>query len=173
MQTGVRMRTHLSTLCFLALTLTACDQGEYCGDVFPNATVTDVFHEGGASNRLIIGLYHALSFCTGTDEKRFSNERIEVDLNTGEVSVYQKASNNRGPLDMPDVGAPLYRDGHFDSQNCAGCELLLRTSDQIYTIHFTTFQDFDPAMILEILEEDVPLAVVDIGGYTSEPRPSR
>lgn len=166
------MRNHLSISCFLALTLTACTQGDYCADVTPNATVTDVYHDT-AGNRLTVGLYHSLSYCTGTDEKRFSNERIEVDLATGEVTVHQQASNVRGALGLPYPGDGLYRRSEFGSSYCTGCELVLRSLDQIYTVHFTTLEDFEPVMTLEILEEDVPLAVVDIGGYVSELRASR
>src|SRR5690606_9595613 len=103
---------HLWILCPLALAATACQQSAYCADVSPNATVTDVVHDQ-ADQRLIVGLYHALSYCTGTDEKRFSNERIEVDLATGEVFVDQQTSNDRGPLAMPEVGSPLYQGGQF------------------------------------------------------------
>lgn len=161
------MRTQLLILCSLTLAATGCEQSQYCADTVPNATVTDVLHDG---DRLIVGLYHSLSYCTGTDEKRFSNERIEVDLGTGEVLVTQRASNERGPLDMPDAGYPLFTDGQFASHHCAGCELVLRSQDQFYTFHFTTFEELDPVMSLEVFEGDVLLTTVDIGGYMSEPR---
>jgi hypothetical protein len=161
------MRNQILILCSLTLAATGCQQSEYCADTVSNATVTDVLHDG---DRLIVGLYHSLSYCTGTDEKRFSNERIEVDLATGEVFVAQRASNDRGPLDLPDAGYSLFRDGQFSSHDCVGCELVLRSQDQIYTFHFTTFEELEPVMGLEVFEEDVLLTAVDIGGYTSEPR---
>jgi hypothetical protein len=167
-----RMRNHIWILCSLALGLAACEQSHYCADVAPNATVTDVIHDEN-EQRLIVGLYHSLSYCTGTDEKRFSNERIEVDLATGAAIVDQQASNARGPLALPEIGYFLYRDGQFGNTPCGGCELVLRSHDGIYTFHFTMLEDFEPVMTLEVLEEEAPLAVVDIGGYTSEPRPSR
>ena len=163
------MRNRILILCGLALAATGCQQSEYCADTVSNATVTDVLDAG---DRLIVGLYHSLSYCTGTDEKRFSNERIEVDLATGEVFVAQQASNTRGPLDLPDVGYPLFRDGQFSSHDCVGCELVLRSQGQSYTFHFTTFGEIEPVMGLEVFEGDVLLAAVDIGGYTSESRPT-
>lgn len=72
---------------------------------------------------------HAQTIAAGSDArrrarrapgKRFSNERIEVDLATGAVTVDQQASNVRVPLALPDAGYPLYRDGRFGSQDCAG-----------------------------------------------------
>jgi hypothetical protein len=165
------MRNQLLILCSLALAATGCQEGDYCADTVSNATVTDVLHDT-VSDRLIVGLYHSLSYCTGTDEKRFSNERIEVDLTTGEVFVDQRASNTRGPLDLPDRGYPLYTNGQFGSHHCVGCELVLRSQDQLYTFHFTTFGELEPVMGLEVFEQDVLRAAVDIGGYTSEPRPT-
>lgn len=166
------MRNQLFILCGLALAASGCEQSEYCADTVSNATVTDVLHDT-LGERLIVGLYHSLSYCTGTDEKRFSNERIEVDLATGEVFVAQRASNDRGPLDLPEAGYPLFTDGQFGSHHCVGCELVLRSQDQLYTFHFTTFNDeFGLAMGLEVFQEDVLLAAIDIGGYMSEPRPT-
>lgn len=172
MQTPGGMRNQLWILFGLALAATGCQQSEYCADVGANATITDVRHDTAGGDRLIVGLYHSLSYCTGTDEKRFSNERIEVDLATGEVFVDQRASNTRGPLAMPDAGYPLYTDGQFGSHHCAGCELLLRSQDQIYTFHFTTLGELEPVMTLDVFEEDVLLTTIDIGGYTSEERPN-
>lgn len=163
------MRTYHWILCSLTLAATACQQSEYCADVVPNATVTDVVLDE-PNERLIVGLYHSLSYCTGTDEKRFSNERIEVDLATGIVSVDQQASNSRGPLPLPEVGYSLFQDGQFGSGSCSGCELVLRAAEGMYTFHFVTHQDFEPVMSLDVLEDDVVLAAIDIGGYTSEQR---
>ena len=163
------MRNKILFFCSLMLAATGCQQSEYCADVVPNATVTDVIHDTG-DGRLIVGLYHSLSYCTGTDEKRFSNERIEVDLATGDVTVDQQSSNNRGPLDLPEVGSPLFRDGQFGGVNCKGCELVLRSQEGLYTFHFVLYDEIEPVMSLEVLEGDTALAVVDIGGYTSEPR---
>ena len=169
MQSHRGMRNQLFILFGLALATAGCEQSQYCADTASNATVTNVLLDG---DRLIVGLYHSLSYCTGTDEKRFSNERIEVDLATGEVFVDQRASNTRGPLDLPDTGYPLLRDSQFSTHDCVGCELLLRSQDQVYTFQFTTFGELEPVMGLEVFAEDVMLAAVDIGGYTSEPRPT-
>lgn len=170
------MRSHVWFLCSLSLAVSACEQGDYCADVEPNATVTDVLHDDAGGGRLIVGIYHSLSYCTGTDEKRFSNERIEVDLATGAVTVDQRASNVRGPLAMPDDGYPLYQGGNFSSSHCAGCELVLRSPGGVYTYHFTVlagvFDGVEPAMALDVLEDGAPLAAIDIGGYVSESRAS-
>ena len=164
------MRNKILFLWSLMLSAAGCQQSAYCADVVPNATVTDVIHDTG-NERLIVGLYHSLSYCTGTDEKRFSNERIEVDLATGDVFVDQQASNSRGPLDLPEVGSPLFRDGQFGGVSCSGCELVLRSQDRLYTFHFVMYDEFEPVMSLEVLDGDTSLVLIDIGGYTSEPRP--
>jgi hypothetical protein len=164
------MRNYTWILCGLSLAASACQQSSYCADVFPNAAVTDVIYDD-AEQRLIVGLYHSLSYCTGTDEPRFSNERIEVDLATGDVIVDQETSNSRGPLPLPDAGYFLFRDGQFSNDNCSDCELLLRSPDGMYAFHFTTQADFDPVMVLDVLASDVTLATVDIGSYQSAPRP--
>lgn len=54
---------------------------------------------------------------------------------------------------------------------------MLRSQDGIYTFHVTTLetalQGLEPVMTLDVLEDGAPLAAVDIGGFTSEPRARR
>ena len=165
------MRNQILFLCGIALAATGCEEEEpwFCADPPPNATVTDVIHDGGGE-RLIVGLYRAEPYCKG-DETPFVSERLEVNLATGELSLAQQPSDTPGPLDLPDIGYRLFRDSEFSNVECVGCELVLR--DQSYTFHFANFEGYvQPVMTLDVYEDDVLLLGIDIHGYKVEPRPT-
>ncbi|TNF24135.1 MAG: hypothetical protein EP329_25620 [Deltaproteobacteria bacterium] len=166
------MRTLLTALLALPLllpaTLAACDEGDYCGDVSPNAWVSDVLYDDRAET-LYVALSHHLSYCTGTDEKKFSHELITVDLVTGEATFAQRASNDSRGYSVPDRCCALYYDGHFgNADRCAACELVLNSNDAAaYTFRFTTRDDYMGAMYLDITRGGEPVVTIDIGGYRS------
>jgi|GEM_PF-2737516 len=162
------MRLLLFALALLPL-LTACDEGDYCADVSPNAWVSDVLYDDHDA-KLYVALTHHLSYCTGTDEKRYSHERITVDLMTGEASFEQRASNDAAGYTLPDRCCALYYDGHFGNADlCSACELVLNSSDAAaYTFRFTTRDDYEGAMILDVSRAGEPVTTIDIGGYRSE-----
>lgn len=155
-------------LAVLASTAAAgCTQSEYCADVGINATVTDVLHDTLA-DQVHVSLRHSLSYCTGTDEKRYSMEHLVIDMATGEVTVAQRSTDEPVPFGMPDACCPLYRDGNFNNDSCPGCELVLRSGEGRDTFHFTTaLPGADEAMLLEVSRDDVPLVRVEIGGFVS------
>ena len=165
------LRYSIGILGSVLIAAAGCTQSEYCADVFPNATVTDVLHDPGA-DELHVALHHSLSYCTGTDEKRYSLEHITLDLASGEVALEQRASNTLDPYALPESGYYLYRDGGFASADCPGCELVLRSRDEQYTAHFVTggMDDLDPVMTLEVARAGTSLAIIDIDGYMAQVR---
>lgn len=168
------MRPLLIGLCLVGALLsssTGCTEQNYCGDVSPNAWVSDVLYDDHAET-LYVALSHHLSYCTGTDEKKFSHELLTVDLATGGVDVQQRASNDAHGYSVPDRCCALYREGHFaNADTCSACELVLRTNDDTgYAFRFTTREDYEGAMVLEITRDDAPVVTIDIGGYRSAVR---
>lgn len=150
-----------------ALFIAGCTQQDVCVDVFPNATVTDVLHDESAQ-RLYVSVLHRLSYCTGSDEKKYSVELIEVDLATGDVQIQQRASNSRAPYDVPDTCCWLFRDGNFTGgEGCPGCQLRLYSRDGAYEFLFESDVDWNLPMTLRVSHASTQLAVVDMGGYQS------
>lgn len=164
-------RCVLGILGSFLITAAGCTQSGYCADVFPNATVTDVLLDD-AAGQLHVALQHSLSYCTGTDEKRYSLEHITIDLASGAVAFDQRASNSLDPYALPETCCYLYRDGGFGNADCPGCELVLRSRDEQYTAHFVTsgIDALDPVMTLEVTRAGAPIAVIDIDGYMSQVR---
>ena len=78
----------------VAVALSGCG-ADVCVDVAPNATIIDVLHDE-QNDLILINLTHNLSYCTGTDEKKYSVEQIQIDLNTAQVTFKQRYVNDRG-----------------------------------------------------------------------------
>jgi len=169
MPRAVTPRT-LPVLAVLALWATlataGCTEGDYCADVFANAWVTDVGHDQDG-RLLTFAVSHSLSYCTGTDEKRYSHERVTVDLETGAVDVEQRFSNDARGYDLLEVGRMryLYHDGHFGNQSaCSDCQLLLEAEGTPrYGYRFVARAFESPPVVLEVSEDDVPLLTIDLG----------
>lgn len=144
-----------------------CFQSDYCVDVGINATVTDVLHDAPA-DQVHVSLRRSQSYCTGTDEKRYSVEHLVIDMTSGELVTEQRSTNDPVPFGLPDTCCRLYRDGNFNSSACPGCELVLRSGDGRDALHFTTAPlDAGGAMLLEVSRDDLPLVRVEIGGSES------
>lgn len=144
----------------------ACVQGDYCADYFPNATITDVYYSEN-EERAFVSLYHHLSYCTGTDEKRFSIELLDIDLAEATFSRQHRTSNSPALFDLSEECCPLFYQGQFASEDrCDGCELILNTQGAGYTFHFTTAPvESGEVMDLEILAQGQPILRFAIGGY--------
>lgn len=159
----------LLVILIIPLAAGACQQQRTCVDFAPNATVTDVHHDEQAG-WLHVFLHHELGYCTGTGEKPYSVEHIEIDLESREMTVDQRESDVLPDRPLPGTCCALYQDGAFSSEGCPGCELRLESRDGAYTFVFTNVSAAEGmVMRLRIFEGDAPLKAASIGGYRTTP----
>jgi hypothetical protein len=111
---------------------------------------------------------HSLSYCTGTDDKKYSIELIEIDLATQTAEFHHKTSNSRDLYDLPEVCCYVQRDINFTGgEDCAGCELVLHTRDGSHELRFVSDSSWDLPLQLIVSDGSAAVMTIDIDGYRS------
>ncbi|MEM9493732.1 MAG: hypothetical protein AAGC55_31580 [Myxococcota bacterium] len=149
--------------------LGACSEQSVCADVFSNATVTDVTYDQ-TDNTAQVSLFHRLSYCTGTDDKRYAIEQLVIDLGAAALTTQHRTADSLDLFPPPERAVYIYRDGGFtNSDYCAGCELVLTIRDTDYALHFVTAgpDQVAAAMTLSLMDGGAETLAVDIGGFES------
>lgn len=143
-----------------------CSARGTCVDSGPDAWVTDLGHDQ-VERLLTFAVSRRLGYCSGNDEKRYSHERVTVDLETRAVDVEQRYSEGAGGYDLLEVGfmRHLYRDGHFGSAGaCTRCELVLEAEGvPRYRYRLIMHESEASPLVLEVIEDGEPIMVLDLG----------
>lgn len=146
------------------------EETQYCSDVSANATILELAYSEN-DNMAYISLYHSLSLCTGTDERRYAIELIEIDLSTATFTTQHKTADELDMFEIPVGADPVFRGEFGNNQLCADCEFRLSpTDDSSYSFLFLAPPAGSPsAMMLHVQDAGVDMLVIEIGGYESVP----
>lgn len=139
----------------LGVALTGCTQSEICADFGPNSTVTDVRYDS-EENALTVSYFIHNSYCTGTDEPRYTIRLLTVDLDAMTEDTKEKETQKLDLYPIRDGGEHLFEESRFTAGTCNRCELRLNTRDGRYSFDFITGPPYDgeEVMALEIFEGD-------------------
>jgi hypothetical protein len=137
-----------------------------CVDYAPNATVTSVCWDE-RENVVELATFARESYCTGTDEKRFTTARVTVGMEEGTCVLQQRQSNHLDSYGRTEGCEPLFEDGTFPT--CRDCELRLDVGTTGYTLSLVTDEEFLDgnwsALMLHVLDEgeEVVSVALDMG----------
>lgn len=112
----------------LALSLTtavACQTGDRCLYIGVNASISGVYYMPD-EDVAYISAHEAKSYCTGTDEKRYTFYDLTVRVQDANVDVHSWDTNEyypgQPPTNSPVEAIPLYR-SLFRAGDCVDCQL--------------------------------------------------